>query len=297
MAKVIIAGGTGLIGKALEKHLQEQQHDVYILTRSPRKQNHIQWDPKTASIDTEKIQNTEVVINLCGESVGDGRWTKKRKAILLNSRVDTTRFLFESFHRQKSMKQYLSASGINAYPLNSTKKELEEEDAFGDDYLSQLVKKWEQAADVFEPIVPVFKLRIAMVLSNKGGALNKMLPLVKLGLASPIGKGSQCTNWVHLEDVVRAFGHAIEHSLDGPYNLSGEGVTNRMFMNELMLVHGKKMWAPNVPAFLLKWVLGEQSTIVLDGVYANTNKLRASGFQLSYPLLSDAFKNLFGQEK
>lgn len=293
MSKIIIAGGTGLIGRALERVLTHEKHEVFILTRSPKKANHIFWDPSNKKIDKDLIADTEVLINLCGESVGEGRWTAKRKKELLNSRVDTTHYLFEEFHQQKSLKHYLSASGIDAYPLDQRAKEMNENDAFGSDYLSQLVKQWEAAADVFERIVPVCKMRISMVLSADGGALQKLMPLVKFRIASPIGKGNQCTTWVHIDDLAAAFSHAIAKRLDGAYNVSGEPVTNRLFMNELMVANGRKMWAPNVPGFIMKAIMGEQATIVLDGAYAQSNKLKDSGFVFKFATLNEAFKNIF----
>jgi hypothetical protein len=293
MAKIIIAGGTGLVGSALAKRLIQEKNDVFILTRSPKKLNHIFWDPKNKKIDRNQITNTEILINLCGESVGEGRWTTKRKKELLDSRVDTTNFLFDEFHQQKTLKQYLSASGIDAYPLDQRMKEMKEEDAFGSDFLSQLVKKWEESADIFERIVPVFKLRISMVLAKEGGALQKLIPLVKYRIASPIGKGNQCTTWVHIEDVASAFSHAISNKLDGAFNITGVPVTNRMLMNELMKANGRKMWAPNVPAFIIKAIMGEQATIVLDGANASPAKLKETGFRLSYPNLQNALSDIF----
>ncbi len=293
MAKITIAGGTGLIGKGLETLFQQKGHEVLILTRSPRKENHIAWDPQKKTIDSSKIQETEYLINLCGESIGEGRWTTKRKKELLSSRVDTTQFLFEEFHQLKSLKQYLSASGIDAYPLDQPKKEMQEDDAFGSDYLSQLVQKWEEAADVFSRVVPVTKMRISMVLSNNGGALQKLMPLVKFRIASPIGSGSQCMTWVHIEDVAGAFLHAIENKLEGAFNITGQPVTNRLFMHELMRVNDRKMWAPNVPGLVMKLILGEQSAIVLQGAFADRMKLKNSGYEFKYPSLQDAFKALF----
>ncbi len=293
MAKIVIAGGTGLLGQALEKALLAEQHEVFILSRSPKKSNHIKWDVKNGTIDNSKIDKTEYVINLCGENVGDKRWTAARKEALLSSRVDATKFLFEIFRNQESLKQYLTASGVNTYPLNHGKKTFLESEAFGDDYLSQLVKKWEESADLFTAKVPVYKLRISMVLASEGGALSKLLPLVKLGIASPIGKGNQSNNWVHQADVSNAFIHGIKHQLNGAYNLTAESISNRIFMRQLMNVHGKKMWGPNVPRFIMKLVMGERATIVIDGAYTSSNKLEESGFQFKFPDLKGALAELF----
>lgn len=281
------------MGQALEKALLAEQHEVFILSRSPKKPNHIKWDVKNGTIDNSKIDKTEYVINLCGENVGDKRWTAARKEALLSSRVDTTKFLFEIFRNQESLKQYLTASGVNTYPLNHGKKTFLESEAFGDDYLSQLVKKWEESADLFTAKVPVYKLRISMVLASEGGALSKLLPLVKLGIASPIGKGNQSNNWVHQADVSNAFIHGIKHQLNGAYNLTAESISNRIFMRQLMNVHGKKMWAPNVSRFIMKLVMGERATIVIDGAYTSSNKLEESGFQFKFPNLKGALAELF----
>ena len=293
MAKIVIAGGTGLLGQALEKALLAEQHEVFILSRSPKKPNHIKWDVQNGTIDNSKIDKTEYVINLCGENVGDKRWSAARKEALLSSRVDTTKFLFEIFRNQNSLKQYLTASGVNAYPLNQGKKVFKESEAFGDDYLSLLVKKWEESADLFTAKVPVYKLRISMVLTSEGGALSKLLPLAKLGMASPIGKGTQSNNWVHLDDVSYAFIHGIKHQLKGAYNLTGESISNRTFMRELMKGHGKRMWAPSVPRFVMKLFMGERATIVIDGAYTSSNKLEESGFQFEFPNLKGALVDLF----
>ena len=292
MAKIIIAGGTGLIGKALEQMLVEQQHDVFIFTRKPKKPNHIAWDPAIGKIDSSKIEGTEILINLCGENVGAQRWTDVRKQVLFSSRIGTTKLLHQHFQKVSSLKQYISASGINCYPLDSTKK-LQENDAYGSDYLSQLVKEWEAAANLFEPQATVCKLRISMVLDRHNGALQKLLPLVKLGIASPLGSGNQWMSWVHIDDAVNAFVFAINQKLSGTFNLTGKQVSNSAFTRKLMHSHGKKMRFPKVPSFVMKLVLGEQATIVLDGTLNDNSLLKEKGFHYQYEELSSAMQNLF----
>ncbi|MFA7272361.1 MAG: TIGR01777 family oxidoreductase [Crocinitomicaceae bacterium] len=294
MAKIIIAGGSGLIGKALEKILTENHHDVFIFTRTPKKSNHISWDPANGQLDSSKINGTEILINLCGENVGAQRWTNVRKQVLSSSRIGTTQLLHQHFQNVSTLQQYLSASGINCYPLESTKK-MQENDAYGSDYLSQLVKEWEFAADLFETQVPVCKLRISMVLDKNDGALQKLLPLVKLGLASPLGSGNQWMSWVHIDDVVGAFVFAIDQKLNGAFNLTGKQVSNTEFTRELMQSNGKTMRFPKIPAFVMKLVLGEQATIVLDGTHNDNSLLKEKGFHYQFEELSVALKTLFGK--
>jgi uncharacterized protein len=294
MAKIIIAGGTGLIGKALEKALEKDQHEVFIFTRTPKKPNHISWDPTKGTLDSTKIEGTEILINLCGENVGSQRWTSVRKQVLSSSRIGTSQLLHQYFQEIGTLQQYLSASGINCYPLESSKK-MQEKDAFGSDYLSQLVKEWEAAANLFEPEVPVCKLRISMVLDRKEGALQKLLPLVKFGIASPLGSGKQWMSWVHIDDVVGAFVFAINEKLSGAFNLTGTQVTNTEFTRELMQSNGRTMRFPKVPAFFMKLVLGEQATIVLDGTQNDNALLKEKGFHYQFEELSVALKALFGK--
>ncbi len=293
MAKVIIAGGTGMIGQRIEKLLIENKHDVFILTRSPKKENHIAWNPKLKSLDTSKIEGTNYIINLCGENIGEKRWSQKRKNELYSSRIETNEFLFDQFHGVNSLKLFLSASGISCYPLEPATKKWKESDPYGVNYLSVLVKEWEKSADLFARIVPVAKLRTSMVLDQKEGALQKLLPLAKFGVLSPMGSGKQWMNWIHAEDVARAYVFTLENDLEGTYNLTGEPVNNVDFTRALLHSQGRKLIFPKIPSFLLKLILGQQATIVLDGAFGDNSLLKEKGFSYKFEKLSSALTNLF----
>jgi uncharacterized protein (TIGR01777 family) len=295
MAKILIAGGTGMIGQRIETLLMAKNHDVFILSRNPKKSNHILWDLEKKTIDEHKIQGTDYLINLCGENIGSKRWSQKRKKELYDSRIGTNTFLFEKFHSLKSMKQFISASGINCYPLIPPNVPRKENDAFGNDYLSNLVQEWEESADLFSQIAPVCKIRISMVLDNKDGALQKLLPLAKLGLLSPMGAGRQWMSWVHIDDVAQAFVFAIEANLQGAFNLTGKPENNIDFTKALLKSQGRRLLFPKVPAFLLKLVLGEQASIVLDGAFCDNTLLKEHGFQYEYESLESALNNLFAK--
>jgi hypothetical protein len=293
MAKIVIAGGTGMIGQQIEKLLTQKNHDVFILTRSPKKSNHIAWNPKEKTLDSSKIQGTNYLINLCGENVGTKRWTAKRKKELYQSRIGTNTFLFSKFNELKSLNLFVSASGINCYPLTPKNKTWQESDSYGTDYLSCLVKEWEKSADLFAPITPVCKIRISMVLDKNDGALQKLLPLVKLGILSPMGDGKQSMSWVHINDVAGAFVFAIDNNLDGAFNLTGKQVNNNNFTKELLASHGRKLRFPKVPSFLMKIVLGERATIVLDGVKCDNTLLKEKGFTYQFEEIKTTFAHLF----
>jgi uncharacterized protein len=296
MAKIVIAGGTGMIGQQIEKLLLEKNHAVFILTRNPKKPNHIFWDLHKKTIDSEKIQDTNYIINLCGENIGSKRWTQKRKAELHDSRIGTNTFLYDTFRSINSLQQFISASGINCYPLEPKDVLWKEKDAFGTDYLSNLVQQWEDSADLFSEIVPVCKIRISMVLDKNDGALQKLLPLSRLGILSPMGNGQQWMNWVHIKDVANAFVFAVEENLNGAYNLTGQPVRNTAFIKALMKSNGKKMIFPKVPTFLLKLLLGEQATIVLDGAHCDNSLLKEKGYKYQYESVESAFTHLFSEK-
>lgn len=292
MAKIIIAGGTGLIGQRIEKLLTQKNHDVFILTRNPKRTNHIAWDLQQKTIDSTKINGTEYLINLCGENIGNGRWSKKRKALLCSSRIGTNSFLYEKFYSQESLKQFITASGINCYPLIPETNKIEK-DAFGNDYLSTLVHDWEKSADLFSMNIPVCKIRISMVLDKKDGAMHKLIPLVKWGVLSPLGSGKQWMNWVHVEDVAQSFIFALEKNLEGAFNLSGKPKRNSEFTKALLGSHGRKLLMPNVPSFLLKLIFGEQSSLLLNGAFCDNALLKSAGFEFRFENLDDALTDLF----
>lgn len=292
MQKILIAGGTGLIGQALERKLTHAGYEVKILSRTPSKDNQVFWDPKEKKIDLDNIKSTEVIINLCGAGVADERWTKKRKKELHDSRVIPADFLFSVIEQFPYLKQYISASGVNCYGYDSLEMLYGEEDAYGKDYLSQLVKEWEASADQFLPFVKVAKLRISMVLSENGGALDKLAKAVKWGVGSPIGSGKQWMTWVHMDDLVSAFEHTVANELEGAFNTLSNYTKNADFMKALARKFEKRIWLPNVPAFLMKLILGEMSEMLVNGVKVSNEKLLNTQFEFAYNDIDKAFEEL-----
>lgn len=292
MKKVVIAGGTGFVGQRLEKELFSRGYDVYILTRSPKRPNHIQWDPAKKQIDTNSLLATDVLINLCGENIGGGRWTSRRKQELLDSRVDPTLFLHTTFQQIPGLQKYISASGINCYPLHSS-KEHTENDAYGEDFVSQLVKKWENAANQFQDICSVALMRLSIVLDSEEGALQKIKIPHRFGLGSAMGSGQQIMTWVHINDAVNAFVFALENeSIIGPFNITGQPESNDQFMKKLAKSLRKPYFLPAIPAFVFRLFFGEMSSLLLTGVSASRKKFQELGFEFQFQELSSAFKNL-----
>jgi len=291
-ATILVAGGTGLIGKKLSNSFENSGNRVVILTRSQSlctNPKYRWWNPDAGEISENALDGVDVIVNLCGAGIADKPWTAKRKEELHDSRVKPALVLFEAAKKSKSIKHYVSASGINCYPVN-TSQVLMEDDAYGSDYLSRLVQEWEHAALNFEALCPVTLLRISAVLSPDGGALAKMKPLFKWGLGSPLGTGKQPFTWIHEEDLVRAILHLVEQKLDGAYNICGSTISNRDFSKALAKSVKRWMLPIGVPAFVMRMMLGEMSEMLLNGVNTNSDKLKSTGFEFKFEEIDDALE-------
>lgn len=292
MKTILIAGGTGLVGRKLQLLFQSKGYQVNVLTRNPKIENQFKWNPANKEIDPLALKDVQVLINLCGENVADQRWSKRRKQLLFDSRIGTTEFLVSLIHQMPQLECYVSASGINSYGFEDDDKTYVESDAFGKDYMSQLVHDWENAADLFAEHCRVIKMRISVVLDKDGGAMKKMSQSIQLGVGSPLGNGKQMIPWVHISDLANAFDHVITHSIEGPVNILGGNHTNKSFMKAIATTLKKPFWFPAVPSFLLKLILGEMSIIILKGIKASNQKIVASGFQFEYTELNETMRDL-----
>lgn len=292
MQTILLAGGTGLIGKELSLKLKNEGYTVRVLSR--KKSDYAKmiynWDPYKGIIDAEAIKNVDIVINLVGEGIADKKWNEDRKKALIDSRVIPTNFLFKVFEKTSDLKQYITASGINCYGYQHYDKKHTEEDEYGKDYLSQVVQKWENAAQQFSSICKVSKIRISVVLSAHGGALPKISQPVKLYAGAALGTGKQWMPWISMEDLLRLFVFTVKNNLEGTYNALANSDTNKKFTQELAFFLKKPLFLPNVPAFVLKLFLGEMASVILDGVQASNEKIKQKGFVFEHDNLQSAFK-------
>ena len=290
MKTVLIAGGSGLIGKKLNQVLSKKGYKVYTLTRKAKHRGQIYWNPAQQTIEGKHLDKVNIIINLTGENIGEKRWTNKRKKALRDSRVKTTQFLHSLVSNLPNLEYYIAASGINCYAQDD---EIHiESDEYGKDFLSKLVKEWEAISDLFESNCKVAKLRISMVLSKRGGALDKMLLPVKLGLGSPIGTGTQMMPWIHIDDLCNLFVYAIENELAGTYNAMANCDSNHDFMKALAKALKRPFFMPKVPAFLLKLMLGEMSALVLDSTNASNEKVKNAGFVFQHEAIESTLSAL-----
>jgi len=297
--KVLISGANGLIGSAIVKSLEDDGHKVLRLTRSaPRNSLEVQWQPEKNVFPPEerdKIIGIDAAIHLAGEPIM-GRWSEEKKKRIYESRVASTKLLSETLAGLPQLPRvFLCASAVGYYG-SCGDKILTEDSAPGDDFLAEVCRDWEDAADAARNAgIRVVHTRFSIVLSTGGGALQKMLLPFKLGLGGPLGSGEQYMSWITLHDTTRAVRFALDNeAVSGALNFSApEPVTNRAFTRAL----GRAVHRPAVlplPAFALRLALGTQSAneTVLASVRAIPEKLTAHGFQFQHSQIDEALRQL-----
>lgn len=294
--KILITGASGLIGSKLTSQLLSKNHSVAHLGRKKKEGNVASyvWDVKQNQIDVNALASTDAIIHLAGASVGDKRWSAEWKKEILDSRVQSTKLLADAFKNNKhSVKTFVSASAIGYYGFEADSV-FTEESAAGKDFLAQVTKQWEDEVDKIAALgIRVVKIRIGIVLSEHGGALEKMATPIKYGIGSPLGSGQQYLSWIHINDLLQMFIKAIEdENVNGAYNASANWATNKEMTKSIAKVLKKPLIFPNVPAFVLKLVLGQMAEIVVNGAKVSSDKMRKAGFQFQFENLDIALIDL-----
>lgn len=297
MMNILITGGTGLVGTALVKKLEERNHTVRILTRSEsEEENEFYWNIDEKKIDDKAFENLDCIIHLAGANISE-RWTDDYKKELYSSRIDSAHLLREyCVERGIHLKSFISSSGVNYYGTFTSDQILtEDSEIVENDFLAKLCVAWENAADQFKSIAErVVCLRTAVVLSRKGGAFPLLKKTVNLNIGSGVGTGKQWMNWIHIDDLVHMYVEAAENSsINGKYNAVADEIpTNAVFMKKLAKAADKFFLPFNVPPFVMKSVFGEMSSIILEGTRADNKKIKSQGFDFKYSTVEEAFKNL-----
>jgi uncharacterized protein (TIGR01777 family) len=303
MSNILIAGGTGLLGMRLSHLLKEKGHHVFHLSR---KQNlnatfpAYQWDLEKQFIDPAAMEKAEVIINLAGAGVADARWTDARKQLIIDSRVDSA-LLLKSFIENKKTpaRAYLSASAVGYYG-NRGDQLLKETDPPGEEgFLPESVIAWEKAIDqVAETGIRTVAFRIGIVLSTKGGALEKMLLPFNFFNGTYFGDGSMYYSWIHIDDIANMFIEAVDNeAYRGYYNGVGpHPATNK----EIILACKKALGKPAIilpaPAVVLRTAMGEMADMILDSAKVSSEKIERVGFQFQFPELVPAIKDLLARK-
>lgn len=295
-SKVLITGGSGLVGKALSDLLAERGYIVSHLSRKAKAQAKypsFEWNIEKGYIDKEALQ-VDHIIHLAGAGVADQRWTPSRKQLIRTSRVDSANLLYKYVTDLKiPLNSFISASAIGYYGEDTGTEWCDESTEMGQGFLADVVEEWESAADQFSSICSVTKVRIGVVLDGEGGALSKIVQPIRLGLGAPLGTGRQYMSWIHTYDLARIFVFVLEKQLQGVFNAVAPGpVTNRAITKASAAAIGKPLWLPNVPSFVLNLALGEMAGIVLNGNRVSSQRIQDAGFQFEYGSVQQAVENL-----
>ncbi|MDO7852876.1 TIGR01777 family oxidoreductase [Hymenobacter convexus] len=303
--KVLITGGTGLIGTRLAEMLIDSGYEVALLSREPAKSNHFRsfrWDPQAGTIDEAAVPYADYIVSLAGASVSDGKWTDERKREIMTSRLGglklLTRELAKPGHHVQAV---ISASAVGIYGDAGEQVVTEETPPAlpTNDFLADVSHQWELAAAPIAALgIRTVIPRIGVVLSTEGGALPQIAKPVKLGAGAALGSGKQYMSWIHLDDICRLFIAMLEDpAWEGTYNaVAPYPATNQAFTEVLAQVLHRPLILPKVPAFGLKLAMGEMSEIVLASQNVSAAKVLARGFRFEYPELRGALEALYGGE-
>ena len=292
ITKVCVMGATGFLGRALCAGLEQSGITVHRYSRSMRP-GFVTWDPASGEIDSEPLEGADAVVNLAGEDIAGGRWNAARKQVLRDSRLQSTQLLVSTLGKLKRPPGVLvNASAVGFYGHRG-EDAVFEQSAPGQGFLAELCQAWEAAAmPALQRGIRVVIPRFGIILSTHGGALARMLPAFKLGVAGKLGGGKQFMSWIALSDAVSVLRFLLTTEVFGPVNaVAPEPVTNEEFTETL----GRIVRRPTlltVPVFALKATLGELSQVLLEGANVRPRVLDELGFRFDYPRLEDALEAL-----
>lgn len=294
--KILITGASGLIGTALTAELIKQGHTtVSAVRREPRRNDEVQWNPTAGQINMSAFDSVDAVVHLAGAGIGDKRWTNDYKREILESRTLGTGTLANAMAQLTvKPKTFLSGSAIGIYG-DRHDETLNESSSHGTGFLADVCEQWEAAsAPAAAAGIRTVLLRTGIVLSTKGGALKKQLPLFKLGAGGKFGNGKQWQSWISINDEVNAIIHLLTSPLSGPVNLTAPTpVTNATFTKTLASVVNRPALLP-IPSFGPKALLGSElaDALLYTGQFVTPDALLADGFSFEHPTLDVALRAL-----
>ncbi len=295
--KVMITGGTGLIGQHLTEALEERGDEVLIVSRSRTGDGYIQWDPHDPS-SLNIPDDTDAVVHLAGAPVFGERWSEDYKETIRTSRVEGTRTLVQAIEESEAQLDCFVSGSASGYYGDRGEKKLPEDADAGDDFLSKVCVDWEREARNIEDGPDPAIIRTGVVLTTEGGALKRMLnpfPFVwpfHLGLGGPLGLGGQYFPWIHIEDEVRAILHLIDNKSSGTFNLCAPNpVTNKTYTKALGSVLNRPAFFP-IPYFVMYLLFGEAAGILWASQRLQPEALEAEGFEFHHSTIEDALRDL-----
>jgi hypothetical protein len=298
--KILITGATGLVGQILIKKLLLEGHDINFLTSRKNAITSLigckgyYWNIKEQFIDSSCIAGVEKIIHLAGANVSN-RWSTSYKKEIIDSRVNSSKLLYKVLkNNTHKVNQLLSASAIGIYEDSLTAIYNEESTVFSNTFLGEVVQKWEASVSVFSTLnIKVAKVRIGVVLSSSGGALEKIIQPIKWGLGAPLDSGKQVMSWIHLSDLSQLIIFLMQENKKGVFNaVAPNPVTNSELTKEIASKLKKPLLLPNVPKFVLKLMLGEMHQIVCESQNVSSEKIEGQGFCFTYSNMNEALDNL-----
>lgn len=297
MQRVVITGGTGLVGTHLSALLEKENYDVVHLSRrsmAGERYKSFRWDPESQYCDKDAFNDGDVIIHLAGANIGEKRWSAQRKRVIIDSRVETAKLIYNaSIGSGIRPSAFITASGKDYYGSGISDKIYDETDPPGIGFMAETCRLWEAAADPFEAAdTRVVKIRTSLVLAPEGSALSKLMAPASAGLIVRLGPGRQYFPWIHIDDLCSVYLKAVsDRTMSGPYNASApDHITHDMLMSEIARQKHLPVFLPHVPEWLLHLVLGEMSEILTTGSRIAPDRLLGSGFEFKYPEIAAALR-------
>lgn len=296
---VLITGGSGLIGRYLTSLLLERGYSVAHLSRKQDQFGRVRvyrWDPEKGILDPSILEGTDYIIHLAGANIGERRWSGRRRREIVSSRVTSALLLYRKVTENSiPLKAFISASAVGFYGSATIEKIFSETDHPGAGFLASTCRQWEDAACLFEKHgIRTVRIRNAVVLEKEDSALKRLMGPAKYGFLVRVGSGKQYMPWIHIRDLCEIYIRAVEdHGLSGVFNaVAPEHVTLNEFIELLSSIMKKPVFLISVPSFVLKLVMGEMSSVVLNGSRISSEKITAKGFKFSFGNPGNALNDL-----
>lgn len=303
MATILIGGGSGMIGSRLSELLINKGHKVLHLSRTKDLNTDIpkyHWDLQTMEIDMEAVEQSDYIINLAGAGIADKRWSDQRKSLIINSRVNSTLLIKKAVEKlKKPPKALICASAIGFYGDRDDELLTEDSAPGKDGFLSESVQAWENASHQLKDVGSRLAIiRIGVVLSTKGGALEPFILQNKFRLGTYFGDGQQWYSWIHIDDLCRIFIQAIEEqNMEGTFNaVSPQPEKLYDFVKDIAEARDTKALMIPAPAFAMRLAMGEMADVVLSSAKVSSEKIEKTGFKFKYPGLVAAVRHLVSEQ-
>ena len=293
---VLITGANGMVASYLAKQL-EGNYSVRFLTRKVSQDNQYLWDLNTKYIDVEALKGVNHIIHLAGTPTSGKRWSRKRKQAILHSRVDSAQLILDTLKKHSlTVDSFISASAIGYYGTVTTQNIFTEESSKGNDFLSDVCGKWEDVAHLFKSngvANRVSVVRMGIVLDKNYGAFKRIVQPIKLRIGASLGKGNQYMPWIHIHDLGGVYKFIIDNNISGTFNgVAPEHVTYTQLTKSVGRFLNRRIILPNIPEFLIKFLFGKMSVILLKGSRVSSDKIVQEGYCFNYQTLDQALNNL-----